>query len=79
MTWEFPPSIAAKCREIRDGPDSSSAGVKKCARLRRVMPPPTVSIRSLHRIGNNPEKIIPPVFAVLPQAAGLPLEGVCRG
>jgi hypothetical protein len=27
---------------------------------------PPVSIRFLLRIGNNPEKIIPPVFAALP-------------
>jgi hypothetical protein len=33
----------------------------------------------MHRIGNNPEKIISVIFAVLPYTPGLPLDGNRRG
>jgi hypothetical protein len=43
------------------------------------MPPTRADLSFARRIGNNPEKIIPLIFAVLPQLTGLPLDGVPRG
>jgi hypothetical protein len=79
MTWAFPPSIAAKCREFQRHLDSSSARVKKCAHVRRVRRGHGALFSPARRISNNPEKIISLFFAVLPPRPGLPLEGIRCG
>ena len=41
--------------------------------------PGAVSVPPALQIGNNPEKIISLIFAVLPYTPGLPLDGARRG
>lgn len=79
MSWDFPPSIAAKCREFQQRGNSSSARVKKCALVRRVRRAARAPFSPARRNGNNPEKIISLIFAALPSRPGLPLEGIRRG